>query len=250
MQKKPSRTSNDAYSGRGGRRTKRSRGPVDPAEYAERISQYLVTPRKDAKRYRYSNLQGEDRVEMMRMIADCARAAMTNFEMAQYFGVTEQTLNDWFIKDPDFALVMRANRMMADDRVERALYARAVGYSYKAQEVKITNEGKIYKTDVIKHVPPDITAITFWLKNRAPQQWKDKIDVNNSVEGTVTIEHKEDDPRALAMAVLDVLQNSVYARNNLTIDAAAEPAKSIEDYTQEELEQMDVDEIERLTRGD
>jgi hypothetical protein len=35
-------------------------------------------------------------------------------------------------------------------------------------------EGRITITPLKKHYPPDTTACIFWLKNRQPQQWRDK----------------------------------------------------------------------------
>ena len=49
---------------------------------------------------------------------------------------------------------------------------RALGYTY--DEVKETYEGnQLTKRQVVtKHVPADVGAMIFWLKNRRPQDWK------------------------------------------------------------------------------
>lgn len=54
----------------------------------------------------------------------------------------------------------------------RSLYHRAVGYSYEAEEV-FQYKGKIIRTKVVKHVPPDTTAMIFWLKNWRRLEWRD-----------------------------------------------------------------------------
>jgi hypothetical protein len=38
-----------------------------------------------------------------------------------------------------------------------------------------------------KHYPPDTTAAIFWLKNRRPSEWRDKVDMNANHTGTIEI---------------------------------------------------------------
>ena len=69
-----------------------------------------------------------------------------------------------------------------DRQVENALLKRALGYEYKEVSEKfeggVLTERKITK----KHVVPDITAQIFWLKNRKPEEWRDKREVDSKVE--------------------------------------------------------------------
>jgi hypothetical protein len=37
-------------------------------------------------------------------------------------------------------------------------------------------QGQIVRTETREHVPPDTTAMIFWLKNRRPEQWRDKTE--------------------------------------------------------------------------
>ena len=65
-----------------------------------------------------------------------------------------------------------------DRQVENALLKRALGYEYD----EITTEyGKEIKR-VTKQVVPDVTAQIFWLKNRKPDQWRDKQQIEHSGE--------------------------------------------------------------------
>jgi hypothetical protein len=59
-------------------------------------------------------------------------------------------------------------------RVERSLYERANGYSYDAVKIFMpANRKKPVYAPYVEHVPPDVTACIFWLKNRDPQHWRD-----------------------------------------------------------------------------
>lgn len=61
-----------------------------------------------------------------------------------------------------------------DRQVEKSLLQRALGYSYEETSEKyeggVMTERKVTK----KHVASDTTAQIFWLKNRKPEQWRDK----------------------------------------------------------------------------
>ena len=39
-----------------------------------------------------------------------------------------------------------------------------------------TSEEHIEYADVEEYIPPDTTAQIFWLKNRKPKQWRDKVE--------------------------------------------------------------------------
>jgi hypothetical protein len=59
-------------------------------------------------------------------------------------------------------------------RVKRSLYTRAVGYNYEAVKIFMpANREKPVYAKYIEHIPPDVTAGIFWLKNRDPQHWRD-----------------------------------------------------------------------------
>ena len=65
-------------------------------------------------------------------------------------------------------------RFACASRVERSLYERANGYNYEAVKIFMpANRAKPVYAKYIEHVPPDVTAGIFWLKNRDPQHWRD-----------------------------------------------------------------------------
>lgn len=81
----------------------------------------------------------------------------------------------------------KKGKEVVDIEVENALLKRALGYSYEEKKVEVSEEGtKVTKT--IKEVVPDTTAQIFWLKNRRPDRWRDKQDIEHSGQiGGVTI---------------------------------------------------------------
>ena len=99
----------------------------------------------------------------------------TDNELAEFFKTTVRTINNWKAKFPDFANALRVGKVEADERVTRSLYQRAVGYSVPETHISV-HQGKVIKTELMKHFPPDTTACIFWLKNRRPEEWREKFE--------------------------------------------------------------------------
>jgi hypothetical protein len=109
----------------------------------------------------------------------------TDREVAEFFNVSEQTLNTWKHFHSEFLESLKLGKETADRRVEQSLYRRAVGYSYDA--VKIMGyEGAYTHVPYVEHLPPDTTACIFWLKNRRREDWRDRVDVEKKIVREVT----------------------------------------------------------------
>lgn len=120
--------------------------------------------------------------EYIQLAENYALLGATDDEMADFFGVSKQTLNKWKKDYPEFLDSLKKGKSVADANVASRLYNRAIGYDAKATKFA-TNEGKITdKVEYIEHYPPDTTAAIFWLKNRQPGKWRDKKEVENQVK--------------------------------------------------------------------
>lgn len=110
--------------------------------------------------------------EFAKQAEEACAAGLTDHELANMFGVTEVTINAWKGRYPEFSLALKRNKPVADARVEQSLYHRAVGYSYEAVKIMSVG-GEVVKVPYTEHVPPDTTAMIFWLKNRQSDKWRD-----------------------------------------------------------------------------
>jgi hypothetical protein len=99
---------------------------------------------------------------------------------AEAFGVSVVTIDSWKIRYPEFLGSLKAGKAEADNRVERSLYERANGYNYDAVKIFMPARAKkpVY-APYVEHVPPDVTACIFWLKNRDPEHWRDVQNVTH-----------------------------------------------------------------------
>jgi hypothetical protein len=101
-------------------------------------------------------------------------------DMADFFGIGEATINRWKLAHPEFRESIKRGKMNADANVAEALHKRAIGYSHP--DVHISNyQGEITITNITKHYPPDTAAMIFWLKNRQPDKWREKFEMDHDV---------------------------------------------------------------------
>ena len=82
-------------------------------------------------------------------------------------------INKWKLDFVEFREALKSGKGPADDRVERSLFHRALGYSYDAVKIFCNRAGEVTKVPYREHVPPDTTACIFWLKNRRSKEWRD-----------------------------------------------------------------------------
>lgn len=109
-----------------------------------------------------------------------ARDGLTNKQISQNIGISEETLYKWIVKYTELSESLKRGKEVIDREVENALLKRALGYEY----IETTREGivsqlKVTK-EVIKQVAPDVTAQIFWLKNRKPEDWREKKEVEHT----------------------------------------------------------------------
>ena len=102
------------------------------------------------------------------------RLGATDKDLADFFGVDVATVNRWKLKHPDFRESLKAGKSVSDAEVADRLYQRALGYSHPEDKI-MQYEGRAVIVPTIKHYPPDTIAAIFWLKNRRPDLWRDKV---------------------------------------------------------------------------
>lgn len=106
----------------------------------------------------------------------CAMGA-TDSDLAEFFDVSIETIRRWKHKYPEFCGALKVGKDEADERVERSLYHRAVGYRRDALKIFMpANATNPVYAPYVEEVTPDVTAAIFWLKNRKPREWREKVE--------------------------------------------------------------------------
>jgi len=129
-----------------------------------------------------------------------ARDGLTDEQIAHNVGVSRSTLNDWKKKYPDISDALKKGKEVVDLQVENALLKRALGYEYEeiTQESQWNEKTNKYELVITKSVKkrqaPETTAQIFWLKNRRPDKWRDKQDVEHTgdMDLNIVIDYGED----------------------------------------------------------
>lgn len=110
-----------------------------------------------------------------------ARNGLTNDQIAHNLGINRATLYKYKKEHEEFAEALKKGREVVDFEVENALLKRALGYDVEEKTVEVSDkDGRKVKT-VIRHIPPDVGAAAFWLKNRKAQDWRDKREIGAEV---------------------------------------------------------------------
>ena len=94
----------------------------------------------------------------------------TNDELAEFFGVCPSTIDNWIARHSDFEAAVKSGRVLADSRIARSLYNRALGYDREIGR-EILHEGELKTLKHTVHYPPNPQCCIFWLRNRRRQTW-------------------------------------------------------------------------------
>ena len=137
---------------------------------------------------------GQDKLTLLE---GWARDGLTDEQIAHNMGIATSTFYDWKNKYSEISKSLKKNKEIVDIEVENALLKKALGYNvpvqkaFKVKEVIYQDGKRLKETERIEyaeeeiHIPADTTAQIFWLKNRKPDKWRDKV-VDTENEEAIT----------------------------------------------------------------
>ena len=100
-------------------------------------------------------------------IRRCYQALCPESDIIRKLGISRRTFDRYRNEYPEFRALIDECReeaaALAAEQVENALLKRATGYVSEGEDPK--------------HVPPDVRAAIFYLKNRRPERWRDRREV-------------------------------------------------------------------------
>lgn len=107
----------------------------------------------------------------------------TDEQVAKIIGVTSQTIRNWRKSHEEFFWATKEAKLLADEMVEASLFKKAIGFNYFEEQA--TKDGI---QSLQKFSTPDTKAQIFWLKNRKPKDWKDKVEIENRSTASIFLD--------------------------------------------------------------
>jgi len=135
--------------------------------------------------------------EYVAQAAKLCQLGATDAQLADFFEVSLSTISLWKVEHPEFSEAIKIPKEQANERVAQSLYRRAMGYEHDEVDIKVVDK-EIVITPIRKYYPPDSTAMIFWLKNRQPDQWRDKTEVSGELRVVSATDLKDDELAAIA----------------------------------------------------
>jgi hypothetical protein len=118
-------------------------------------------------------------------------------EIAAALRISPMKFRTWRRRIPEFGAAYDRGRDFCDTEViENSLRARAIGFrelvdvTYEKQIAEVMDfetgettlvERMVPTKKVVKQLPPSVQAIALYLKNRAPDRWRDRVELEHSM---------------------------------------------------------------------
>jgi len=114
-------------------------------------------------------------------------------QIAEKLRICRKTLTNWKNAHPEFKKALNSGKSQVDDQVESALLKRALGYEIEEDKI-MQYMGDPVIVPTLKHYPPEVIACIFWLKNRRPDKWRDKQEIESNTKMTVVLRAEDENP--------------------------------------------------------
>jgi hypothetical protein len=120
------------------------------------------------------------RPELAELARKLALLGLTESEMADAFNIDVGTLIEWKARHREFREAIGRGGVQADAHMAESLYHRGLGYRHEAVKIFMPAgaEAPVY-APYTEHYPPDTQAASLWLRNRQPERWRDKREVDH-----------------------------------------------------------------------
>ena len=120
-----------------------------------------------------------------------ARDGYTDKEIAKILAVAESTFQTYKKEHSELAEALEAGQQ-ADILVENQFFKSCIGYKVKVKvpiKMKVNGEDRIIDYDEERYIPPNVKAQALWLRNRMPDKWSDRKEVQ--VGGSVRMDEAD-----------------------------------------------------------
>lgn len=117
----------------------------------------------------------------------------TILEVVKTLGCGKATLYVWKAEHPEFAEAMEYALQLGLDKMENDALLRASGRSKTLVKKVVSKADGTTVTEITETTnPPDTKALIFYLTNKRPEVWKEKVDVKHNGNISVVFESSDE----------------------------------------------------------
>ena len=119
--------------------------------------------------------------EKLDYIEDRLAYGITETELIKRLGVSRSVYYKWKNTKKEFRDAIERGKNGQVELVENQLLKKIMGYTVEETEELQDEHGTVLNRKVkTKYINPDTTSMIFWLKNRDPDNWKDRVEQHNT----------------------------------------------------------------------
>ena len=133
------------------------------------------------------------------MIRLAAQTGLINDEIAKEIGICKKTLHLWKNKYPEVDEALARGKEEPNKTIEQDAFDCAHGYYFDEEQVYFYR-GHMKRVKVRKYAQKNPVSVMFWLKNRMPEKYKDRHEVDITQPVTIILPN---DPRAKKLVKKD-----------------------------------------------
>ena len=122
--------------------------------------------------------------ENLILLKSWAIDGLTDEQIAEQIGINRKTLYEWKRKYDPISDALKRGKKVFDAESVQALHQAGIGHYIEEVDTDITIRDGVEIKRVRKRkrwIPSNVTALIFWLKNRDPDNWKDRKAVEEVV---------------------------------------------------------------------
>lgn len=110
------------------------------------------------------------------------KAGDTDVQAAEIIGKHFNTIRNWRKKYQEFLFATNEAKAEANALIESSTFINGMGYDYTEQVV--TKDGLV---EVRKHARGDQRAREYWLNNRDPKRWKNRVEIQSDIKDILNV---------------------------------------------------------------
>ncbi len=114
------------------------------------------------------------------LLGRLAMLGMRDKDIAEVLEITPKEFSKYKKAHASIRMTLKKGRVIASGNVVRSLYKKANGFSVPEEKIFYSaKHDRVVRAQARKYYPPDTVAQIFWLKNHAPDFWRDRKEIEN-----------------------------------------------------------------------